>query len=125
MPQRLAPEPARAIGSASRQRQRFKIQRAALAPTHDHGVLRVQAIKLFDARPAFNSLVGQSLLLGDRRGNALRVLDVIGVNLHDAAAAVGEQEIVLALLLIDDHVEGPVAVAEFGDGLAFDLRAGL
>ena len=37
------------------------------------------------------------------------------------AAAVGHQQIVFAILLIDDHVERTVAIAQFGDGRALDM----
>ena len=46
-------------------------------------------------------------------------------DLHHAAAAVGHQDVVLAALLVDDHVERPVAVAQLGDGRALDVLARL
>src|SRR5207245_1370680 len=42
-----------------------------------------------------------------------------------AAATVGQQNIVFAVFLINDHVYRLVAVAEFGDGRAFDSVTGL
>ena len=46
-------------------------------------------------------------------------------DLHDAAAAVGHQQVILAVLLIDDHVERAVAVAQLGDRRALDVGTGL
>ena len=48
-----------------------------------------------------------------------------GGDLHHAAAAVGQQEVVLAVLLVDDHVERAVAVAQLGDGRPLDVGARL
>ena len=44
------------------------------------------------------------------------------VDLHHAAAAVGHQEVVLAALGVDHHVERPIAIAQLGHGGALHLR---
>ena len=79
---------------------------------------------MLNARPVCDGLVGQSLLVFDWRGDAPGGFDPIEIDLHHAATAVGHQNVILAVLLIDNHINRTIAVAEFGDGLAFDLRAG-
>src|SRR5207302_904500 len=66
----------------------------------------------------------QPPLLRHRLDDTLGTVDPVGADLHDAAAAVGHQELGLAVLLIDDHIERPIAIAEFSDGLSLDLGAG-
>ena len=56
---------------------------------------------------------------------SFRALQVLGADLHDAASAVRHQQEVFAVLLVDDHVERLVAVAEFGDGRSLGLLARL
>src|SRR5881394_4180514 len=81
--------------AASRQRERLKVQRAAFSPAHHEGMLWVEAIELFDTRPAFNRLVRQTLLVRNRRRDALRTFHLIRADLHDASATVGQQEVIL------------------------------
>ena len=60
----------------------------------------------------------------DWRFDGLSFVDVFGADFHQAAAVVSHQNIVLALLLVDNHVERTVVVAQFGDGRSFDLFPG-
>src|SRR5436190_11310347 len=57
--------------------------------------------------------------------DAFRLLDFVRIDFHYPATAVGHEDIILPVLLINDHVQRAVAVAKFGDRLAFDLRPGL
>jgi 2-oxoglutarate dehydrogenase E1 component len=54
----------------------------------------------------------------------LEAVDPVRRHFHHATAAVGHQDVIPAVFLVNDHVERAVAVAELGHGLALDLRAG-
>ena len=47
--------------------------------------------------------------------------DVFGVDSHEGPVAVGDQDVVLALALIPDHVERPVTRTELRDGCSLDV----
>ena len=113
------PSRARCQGSATAERFRP----AAVAREHDRA-LRVQQVHLLDAFHRRDGLVGDAAgrrghLGGDRRRGA----EVRGRDLHHAAVVVRHQQVFLAVLLVEDHVERPVAGAELGDRRADDLRA--
>ena len=49
---------------------------------------------------------------------------MVGGDLHDAASTVGHEQIRLAALFVDDHVERAIAIPEFGDRDALEVRTG-
>ena len=83
---------------------------------------------MLDALPVGDGFDRHVLVLGvlHRRENAVirRRPEIVGADLHHAAGAVREEEVALAGLLVHDHVDRTVAVAELGDGAAADLGAG-
>src|SRR5256714_10476385 len=89
----------RSAANGSRKRKRFEVQRPAFMAQYDR-VLSIEAIQLVHAGPAFDGFVGQAFLVFDRLLDALAFLDLVSIDLHDAAAAVGQEQIILAVLLI-------------------------
>src|SRR5262245_40370304 len=86
-------------------------------------MLRVKTIQLVDTRPALNRLIRKPLLVRDWRFNLLHTANLIGADLHDSPTAVSQKKILLATLLIDDHVERTIAVSQFGNRFSHDLGA--
>src|SRR5436190_13728423 len=122
---RPPPPTQRSAKTASRQRQRFEIQRAAFTAAQHNRVLIIQTIQLVDARPTVDSLVRQTLLVFDRLLDVLGFLDLVRADLHHAAAAVCQQQIILAALLVNDHVDRPIPIPKLCDRLALDPGARL
>src|SRR5213075_190433 len=91
----------RSAANGSRKRERFEVQRPAFM-AQDDGVLAIKAVQLIDTRPALDGFVWQAFLVLHRLLNALTFLDLVRINLHNAAAAVGQQQIIFTVLLIDD-----------------------
>src|SRR5262249_34713464 len=96
-------------------------QRPAVAPDQDQRVVLVEAVHLHDALEILDGVVLQSGGAVDLLGNGLDRVDALRRDLHAAADAVGDQQVVLAALFIGDDVQRAVAVAQLGDGRALDL----
>src|SRR5688572_11510448 len=109
----------------SRQGESFQIEGTTIAPAKHNSMLSVQAIQLIDALPGFDRLITNALLVVDLIRNAFCFFDTVGIDLHDAAAAVREQQIIFAIFLVNDHIDRTISVAEFSNRLALDLRTGL
>ena len=94
------------------------------SPISTRALRIVVLIEVLHALEAGDGLVRHAGDFG-LRGDRLVGFQVVGGQLHDAAAGVGHQDIVLAALGVDDHVDGLVAIAQLGDGGALHLVAGL
>src|SRR5438309_610557 len=108
-----------------RQFHRFQVVFAGLGSDQDQRVVLVEAVELLDAferRDRFILLAG---LVADVRGDRVHLVDALGRDFHHAARAVGHQNVFLPVLLINDHVQRAVAVAELRNGRPLDLFARL
>ena len=104
----------------------IEVQRAAVGARQHNRAAGVEQVQLLDALHGGDGLVADAACfgchrLGDRRG----IGEAVGRNLHHAARGVRHQQELATVLLVDDHVDRTVAVAELGDRRADDLRARL
>src|SRR4030095_8556906 len=101
------------------------MQRATFSTSHHEGILGVKLVQLVDSSPTLDRLVRQTLFVAirDRRFDLFHTFNLIGADLHDSPTAISQKEVFFATLLINDHVERPVAVSQLSNCLPHDLGA--
>src|SRR5688572_3549300 len=82
---------------------------AAVGGDEEDGALAVELVELGDVGEVVNVFELQAGGAADALGDGLDVGDFIGRHLHDAVAGVGEEEVLLRVLLVGDDVERGVA----------------
>jgi hypothetical protein len=93
---------------------------------HDEHVRGIERREVLNVVKPADLIVGNASYICPLRGGDCRVcLDIVGFQLHDAEAGVGDQDILMAILLVGDHVNRLVAGAQVGDLSTFHLRARL
>ena len=108
-----------------RQVHRLQVGGSGLVLDEEHGMAVVELVELDDALEAGDRVVAEPRVSAATGAVMPSAEPPLGRDLHHAAAAVGQQQVVLAVLLVDDHVERPVAIAQLGDGRPLDVGAGL
>ena len=99
----------------------MNVKRSLIVPGDYQHVSIVQSIHLFNILQRVDGLVGLTCDSRNPLGDSFRSLDVIGADLHDAASRVGKEQVVFAILLVDDHVERQIAVSKLGQSRTADF----
>src|SRR5579883_577968 len=77
----------------------------------NHDMVLIEGIELYGVIKAGNLLGLESGRSANPRCDRLHLVNALGGNLHAAAAAIGHQQVILAILLVDDHVERDVTIS--------------
>ena len=85
----------------------------------------IPTVELLHARELCNGFIRDALGAAHSLGDRFERPEIFRGQLHDSAAAVAHQNVVGAAVLVDDHIERSVAIAELSNGRADDLRPGL
>src|SRR5262249_22102386 len=119
---------ATARGKSGRSRECNRLQTHCSVGTvlhEQHRMVIVELVELLDAFEVVDRSVPKALPVGNASHNSGSRASAFGRDLHDTATAVGRQQEILAVLLIDDHVKRTVVIAELGDCRSLDVCAGL
>ena len=95
-------------------------------PIKKHCVRFIQLREVLHALKVCDRLIGNTGDIGPGwRVDSGIGFQVVGLELHHAAAAIGDQDVVVAVLLVGNHIQRLIAHAEVGDLRALHFGAGL
>src|SRR6266853_291654 len=108
---------------ALRKRNRAQVHRA-IGFREDQSLRVVERRETRDAGEAGDDLIRNACNVA-RCGDWFVGLEMVGRDLHHTTRAVGHQNVIVIVLLVSNHVDGPVVRAEFGNRIARYLGSAL